>query len=111
MKNKLKIAIVGAGLAVAGATGVGTAFASNSAPSAPASVEAPSASDGVDAPGGANVQQGDQISPDTAATSSETAGTESPEAPGSESAAVSDGPGGYANPAGSNADNQQQGNN
>lgn len=111
MKNKLKIAIVGVGLAVLGATGVGTAFASNSPPSAPASVEAPSATDSVDAPGGANVQQSDQTSPDTAATSSEKAGTESPEAPGSERASVSDGPGGYADPAGSNTDNQQQGNN
>ena len=48
MKNKLKIAVVGAGLAVVSAAGVGTAFASTSAPSAPAAVQAPSAA--VDTP-------------------------------------------------------------
>ncbi len=118
MKNKLKIAVVGAGLALVSAAGVGTAFASTSAPSAPAAVQAPSAAvdtptagDTVDAPGGADVQQGDQNTPDTAASDTEQAGTESPESPGSENGSVSDGPGGYTDPAGSNADTQQQGNN
>lgn len=116
MKNKLKIAVVGAGLAAVSAAGVGTAFASTSAPSTPAAVQAPSAAvdtptagDTVDAPGGADVQQRDQNTPDTAGAGTEKAGTESPEAPGSEKASVSDGPGGFADPAGSNADNQQQG--
>ena len=65
----------------------------------------------VDAPGGADVQQGDQNTPDTGASGTEKAGAESPEAPGSEKGSVSDGPGGYADPAGRNADTQQQGNN
>jgi len=111
MKNKLKLAVVGTGLAVVSAAGVGTAFASGSAPSTPAAavqsaVETPSA---VDAPGGPDVQQGDQTSPDTAAAGSEKAGAESPEAAGTEKGSVSDGPGGFADPAGSNANTQQEG--
>jgi len=112
MKYKLKIAVVGAGLAAVSAAGVGTAFASTSAPSTPATVQAvdtPTAGDTVDAPGGADVQQGDQTTPDTAAAGTEKARTESPEAAGTEQGSVSDGPGGFADPAGSNADNQQQG--
>jgi len=118
MKNKLKLAVVGVGLAVVSAAGVGTAFASTSAPSTPAAVQAPTAAvdtptagDTVDAPGAADVQQGNQSTPDTAGAGAEKAGTESPEAPGSEKGSVSDGPGGFADQGGSNTNTQQQGNN
>jgi len=105
-------------LPVVSAAGVGTAFASTSAPSTPATVQAPTAAvdtptagDTVDAPGAADVQQGNQSTPDTAGAGAEKAGTESPEAPGSEKGSVSDGPGGFADQGGSNTNTQQQGNN
>jgi hypothetical protein len=53
-----------------------------------------------------NTQSGDQTTPDPAGPSSETSSESS-----GESAANSDGPGGYADPAGSNANTQQQGQN
>jgi len=116
--SKTKLAIVAVGVAALGAAGAGTAFASThgtaakapAAQVAQASTESPD-SGTKDAPGGPNVQQGDQNTPDTA-SSTEKAGSEqasSAEAAGSETAGASDGPGGYADPAGSNANTQQEG--
>jgi hypothetical protein len=51
------------------------------------------------------VQQGDQTTPDAAASTTETSGAESPEAPGTET----DGPGGHADGPG-NVDHQFNGN-
>jgi len=116
---KTKLAIVAVGIAALGAAGAGTAFASTNSSSAgsirvPAAVQTANFST-ADAPGGPDVQQGDQTTPDTA-SDTEKAGSEkapstetSAETPGSETAGASDGPGGYADPAGSNADTQQQG--
>ena len=119
---KSKLAIVAVGVAALGAAGVGTAFASTPSSSVrpvhTQVVQAPAEAPGTevaDAPGGPDVQQGDQSTPDTA-SSTEQAGSEkasaaetSTETPGSETAGASDGPGGYADPAGSNADTQQEG--
>jgi hypothetical protein len=63
---------------------------------------------------GDNVQQGDQNGPDTTTGSGQANTPTSADKAGSETAGgvesgVSDGPGGYADPAGSNADTQQQG--
>ena len=76
--NKIKIVVVGAGLAVVSAAGVSNAFAASSTPVAPvpaavqSTVDTPTAGDTVDAPGGANVQQGDQSAPDVAGSSDKT---------------------------------------
>ncbi len=119
---KTKLAIVAVGVAALGAAGVGTAFAnahsSSVRPVHTQVVQAPAEAPGTevaDAPGGPDVQQGDQSTPDTA-SSTEQAASEKASAPetstetsGSETAGASDGPGGYADPAGSNADTQQEG--
>jgi len=119
---KTKLTIVAVGVAALGAAGVGTAFASTPSsavrPVHTQVVQAPAEAPGTevgDAPGGPDVQQGDQSTPDTA-SGTEQAGSEkasavetSTETSGSETAGASDGPGGYADPAGSNADTQQEG--
>jgi hypothetical protein len=140
--NKIKIVVVGAGLAVVSAAGVSNAFASpatHAAPTAavqstidtptagdtpdaptaidtptagdtpdvPTAIDTPTAGDTPDVPGGPDVQQGDQSAPDVAGASDEA--DSKTEAPGSENAGVSDGPGGYADQGNSNADTQQEG--
>ncbi len=116
---KTKLAIVAVGVAVLGAAGAGTAFASTTGSAqhpavsvAQSSTEAPDAGT-ADAPGGPDVQQGDQNTPDTAGGTDKAGAEKAPaaEAPGVETAGPSDGPGGFADPAGSNVDNQQQGQN
>ena len=87
-------------------TAIDTPTAGDSA-DAPAAVDTPTAGDTPDAPGGPDVQQGDQSAPDVAGSSDEAASTT--EAPSSEKAGVSDGPGGYADQGNSNADTQQEG--
>src|SRR3981081_4163237 len=83
----------------------------------------PAASEKVTAPDTDNVQSGDQTTPDSSAKASrkihhtrhhatkasEVPGVEAPGETGSESG-PSDGPGGHADPAGSTADHQFQGN-
>ena len=123
--NKFKIVVVGAGLAVVSAAGIGNAFAAPAIHPAPAAavqstvdtptagdkadaaVETPTAGDTVDAPGGPDVQQGDQSTPDVAGSGDKADSTT--EAPSSENAGVSDGPGGYADQGNSNVDTQQVG--
>ena len=83
-------------LGVAALAGTGTAFATDTAPTANTTQTS-------------NVQQGDQNTPDTAA-SAEKAGVEAPETAGVEKAGVSDGPGGHADAPGSNVDHQFEGN-
>ncbi len=119
---KTKLAIVAVGVAALGAAGVGTAFASTPSSSVrpvhTQVVQAPAEAPGTevaDAAGGPDVQQGDQSTPDTASGTGQagskkaSAAETSTETPGSETAGASDGPGGYADPAGSNADTQQEG--
>ena len=83
-------------LGIAALAGTGTAFATGTAPIASTHQST-------------NVQQGDQSTPDTAA-SAEKAGVEAPETAGIEKAGVSDGPGGHADTNGSNVDHQFEGN-
>ncbi len=94
------------------------AFASTTAPSKPAPAvtagQTPGATETASATDGDNVQQGDQNGPDIATagdradtpTSADKAGSQTAGGVGS---GVSDGPGGYADPAGGNGDTQQQG--
>ena len=108
-RNALVVAL--ATVSIAGA-GAGTAFASTTSPSKPA--PAVTASQTASATDGDNVQQGDQNGPDIATagdradtpTSADKAGSQTAGGVGS---GVSDGPGGYADPAGGNGDTQQQG--
>ena len=124
--NKLKIVVVGAGLAVVSAAGISNAFASpatHAAPAAavqstvvdtptagdtadaPAAVDTATAGDTVEAPGGPDIQDGNQNAPDNAGTSDKA--DSKTEAPSSEKADVSDGPGGHADQG--DADTQQEG--
>jgi hypothetical protein len=111
---QLKSKLLGSGLVILAAGGIGTAtaMAQSGASTAPA-VHAPAkatASEPVSSPDTDNVQQGDQTSPDVpAATKAGEAGGESEKASESENA-PSDGPGGHEDPPG-NVDNQQTGNN
>ncbi len=130
--NKAKLALVALSVAALGAAGVGTAFASTHSPAVrPVHahvVQAPTEAPGTetaDAPGGPDVQQGDQNAPGTVSSTDQadsTSGTDQAdsdkgsadqaEAAGSEKAGASDGPGGYADPAGNDNSNiQQQGEN
>lgn len=116
-----------AGLAVLLLSGAGVAFAGNSTP-APAKIAAVPASNqavvstalgasGATTSTGADVQQGDQAAPDTAATTAEQAGAEAPEsavepadtAAESATSGEADGPGGHQDAAGQNVDHQFQG--
>lgn len=110
--HRVRLAVAALAVAGIGAAGVGTAFASTSAPAktpAPATAVAPAT--------GGNVQQGNQNTPDIAA-SAEKPGTEVADGPdqadtGTASPEVSgpsDGPGGHQDSAG-NVDNQSEGNN
>ncbi len=115
------------GLAVLLLTGAGVAFAGNATPTAATVVTAPVSNQAVvstslNASGSttgtqADVQQGDQTAPDTAATTAEQAGAEAPEsaaepaetAAESTASAEADGPGGHQDAAGQNVDHQFQG--
>jgi len=114
-RNALVVAL--ATISIAGA-GAGTAFASSTTPSKPApavtATESPGAPETPGATDGDNVQQGDQSGPDTATAGDQadtptSAGKAGAELAGSGESGVSDGPGGYADPVGGNADTQQQG--
>lgn len=120
--KKTKLAFVGVGAAALVAAGVGTAFANPHSSSVrpahtqvvPARVQAPVAAT-ADDPNGPNDQVGDQTTADTGG-STERAGSEKASAPekatessSSEKAGASDGPGGYADPEGSDANTQQEG--
>ena len=97
-----------ASLAVGGSA-IATAAQKGGAPTPPApAIATPAQADTASAVDSDNVQQGDQSAPETAdaAEAPESATSES----ASESSAVTDGPGGHADPAG-NVDNQQQGEN
>ncbi len=108
-RNALVVAL--ATISIAGA-GAGTAFASTTTSSKPApAVTATESPGGTD---GDNVQQGDQSGPDTATAGDQadtptSAGKAGAELAGGGESGVSDGPGGYADPVGGNADTQQQG--
>jgi hypothetical protein len=119
--NKTKITLVALSVAALGAAGAGTAFASTHSPAVrpvhAQVVQVPAEAPGTetaDGPGGPDVQQGDQNAPDTASSADQSntakgsADQTSTESAGSEKAGASDGPGGYADPAG-NADTQQEG--
>ncbi len=123
---RLRGAAIG-GLAVLLLSGAGVAFAGSSAPAPAKAVTAPMVNQAVvstalNASGsttnsGADVQQGDQTAPDTAATTAEQAGAEAPEsatepagtAAESATSAEADGPGGHQDAAGQNVDQQFQG--
>ena len=115
---QLKSKLLGSGLVILAAGGIGTAtaMAQSGASTAPA-VHAPAkatTSEPVTSPDTDNVQQGDQTSPDVPAATKASpktgeAGAESENASESENA-PSDGPGAHEDPPG-NVDNQQTGNN
>ena len=96
IKNIVLGGVAATALGAAALVGMGTSFAADTAPTTTTN------------PTG-SVQQGDQNTPDTAA-SAEKAGVEAPETAGVEKAGVSDGPGGHADAPGSNVDHQFEGN-
>lgn len=114
---QLKSKLLGSGLVILAAGGIGTATAmTQSGASTPPAVHAPMKSttpkSDANAPDTDTVQQGDQTSPDVPnAKASEKAGAagEAENSPESETGA-SDGPGGHQDPPG-NVDNQQTGEN
>jgi hypothetical protein len=87
-------------VALAALAGGGVAIAQAQSNPAPAPTAAPEPTGGPDTD---SVQSGDQTAPDTGAA-------EGPEAPGTETAANDDGPGGHADePGNRNADHQFEG--
>jgi len=115
---QLKNKILGSGLVILAAGGIGTAtvMAQASGASTPPAVHAPAKAVTSESDGNGsdtdNVQQGDQTSPDVpAAKASPKAGAADESESGSESeTGATDGPGGHEDPPG-NVDNQQTGDN